>query len=90
MCYNKTKELNMKNIKNVVDFADLCIFAEEKKIAFYNKAHDILEKDAYPYPESNFREIYLSEMKYMEDSLAKEILQKFMEENKVKYITVSK
>lgn len=80
----------MKNLKNVVDFADLCIFAEQENIAFYNKAHDILYKDAYPSPESNFREVYFSETKYIEDVLAKDILQKFMDKEKVKYITVVK
>ncbi len=80
----------MYSIDNVVDFADLCSFAEEENLAFYNQAHDILYKEAYPSPESNFREIYLSEMKYLPDGLAKEILEKFMNKEKVTYITIAK
>lgn len=80
----------MKNIKNVVDFADLCIFAEQHCGVFYNKAHDVLYKEAYPYPESPSREIYLSEMSYVRDEDAKRILTEFMKANNVKYITVFK
>ncbi len=83
----------MRNVENVVDFADLCIFAEEKGIAFYNAAHDILFEDAYPPPESNMREVYLSELKNypdLFDAKAKDILVGFMEEKNVKFITVSR
>jgi hypothetical protein len=90
MWYNIKKGVDMYDVKNVVDFADLCMFAESEKIAFYNEAHDLLYKEAYPSPESNFREVYLSEMKYLEDGKVKEILEKFMKKEKVTYITVAK
>lgn len=80
----------LKTIENVVDFADLCVFAEQEKIAYYNQAHDILFKEAYPWPESQVREVYLSEMKYLNNEMAKEILTKFMEKNSIKFITVTK
>lgn len=80
----------MRSIDNVVDFADLCIFAEQEKLAFYNEAHDALVKDAYPWPESPMREVYLSELEYARNPLAREILTKYMTANKVDYITVSK
>lgn len=80
----------MKTINNVVDFSDLCIFAEKQNIAFYNAAHDALIKDAYPYPEDNSREIYLSEMEYARNELAGKILTEYMKSKDVKYITVMK
>lgn len=80
----------LKKIENVVDYADLCIFAEQEKITFYNNAVDLLYKDAYPYPESSTREVYLSELKYIQNEMVKEILSKFMTKNSVTYITVSK
>ncbi len=78
----------MKQINNVVDFGDLCSFAEEKGIAGYNEANDILYEYAYPYPESSTREVELSQMKYVTNDKARDILTKFMEENNTKYITV--
>jgi hypothetical protein len=79
----------MKNIENVVDFADICIFAESSGLAFYNAAIDILRKHAYPWPESPLREVYKSEIKYIEDPVAKEILTKYFESIGVDYITVT-
>lgn len=83
----------MRTMENVVDFADLCRFAEEEGIAFYNAAHDILYKSAYPAPESDSCEVYLSEIQdypQLYDPKAAEILSKFMESEKVIFISVMK
>lgn len=78
----------MKNIQNVVDFADLCVFAEQEKIAFYNAAHDILDKDFYPH--DGMRELYKSEVdQYTEDARAVEILTRFMESKNVDFINIT-
>ena len=79
----------MKNIQNVVDFADLCVFAEQEKIAFYNAAHDILGKEFYPF--DGMRELYKQEVdQYTEDVKAVEILTRFMESKNVDFINITK
>lgn len=80
----------MRKIENVVDFADLCIYAEQQGIAFYNEAHRVLEKDAYPWPESPTREVYLSEMKYLAPGKSRDILTSYMEKHGAQFITVMK
>lgn len=80
----------MRSVENVVDFSELCSFAETSNLASYNEAHDLLFKEAYPYPEEAFRVIDLPELKYMQDGKAKDILKAYMEDENVVYITVSK
>jgi hypothetical protein len=77
----------MKTVENVVEYAELCSYAEKIGLACYNSANDLLYKLAYPYPESPQREVELSEMKYYEGN-ASEILSRFMTDNNVNYITV--
>ena len=78
----------MKNIQNVVDFADLCMFAETEKIAFYNAAHDILDKEFYPH--DGMHELYKQEVdQYTEDVRAVEILTRFMESKNVDFINIT-
>lgn len=78
----------MRNIQNVVDFADLCVFAEQEKIAFYNAAHDILDKEFYP-RDGTF-ELYKEEVdQYTEDARAVEILTRFMESKNVEFINIT-
>ena len=77
----------MRNIKNVVDFADICVFAEKEKIAFYNAAHDILGKF---YPHDGMFELHKSEVdQYTDDPQAIEILTRFMESEKVELINIT-
>lgn len=79
----------MRTVKNVVDFADICMFAEQQKLAFYNAAHDIL-LDFYPYDGMPF-ELYKEEVdQYTEDAKAIEILTKFMESENVEMINITK
>lgn len=80
----------MRNVHNVVDFSELCIFAQDKGIAYYNEAHDVLLADAYPYPEDSLREVYLKELQYAKTPKAADILRAFMESKGVTYITVMK
>lgn len=78
----------MRNIQNVVDFADLCMFAEMEKIAFYNAAHDILDKEFYP--RDGMFELYKSDVdQYTEDVKAVEILTRFMESKNVEFINIT-
>lgn len=80
-------------LENVVDFSELCSFAATECGVGYNQAHDILDKDAYPSPESDTREVYLSELKNYAQLFkpgAVEILTKFMEMNNTNFITVLK
>lgn len=80
----------MKNIQNVVDFADLCVFAQQENIAHYNAAHDILDKDFYPSFDMGMIELYKSEVdQYTEDARAIEILTKFMESKNVEFINIT-
>ena len=81
----------MRNIENVVDFADICIFAQQEKIAHYNAAHEILDKDFYPSSDMGPTiELYKSEVdQYTEDPKAIEILTKFMESKNVKFINIT-
>ena len=80
----------MRNIKNVVDFADICMFAEQEKIAHYNAAHDILDKDFYPSFDMGMIELHKSEVdQYTEDLRAIEILTKFMESKNVEFINIT-
>ena len=81
----------MRNIENVVDFADLCIFAQEIGVAHYNAAHSILDKDFYPSSDMGPSiELYKSEVEqYTEDPQAIEILTKFMESKNVKFINIT-
>ena len=81
----------MKNIQNVVDFADLCMFAEQEKIAHYNAAHSILDKKFYPSSDMGPTiELYKSEVdQYTDDAQAIEILTKFMESKNVKFINIT-
>lgn len=80
-------------IENAVDFSELCSFAAAECGVGYNAAHDVLYKDAYPYPESDTREVYLSELKNYAQLFKPgvvEILTKFMEMNNTNFITVLK
>ena len=78
----------MRNIQNVVDFADICMFAESQGIAFYNAAHSILDKKFYPY-EGMF-ELYKSDVnQYTDDEKAIKILTEFMESKNVEFINIS-
>lgn len=81
----------MRNIENVVDFADICMFAEKIGVAHYNAAHDILDKDFYPASDMGPTfELHKCEVEqYTEDSRAIEILTKFMESKNVKFINIT-
>ena len=81
----------MRNIENVVDFADICMFAEREKIAYYNAAHSILDKDFYPSSDMGPTfELYKSEVaQYTDDAQAIEILTKFMESKNVEFINIT-
>jgi hypothetical protein len=81
----------MRNIENVVDFADICMFAEQEKIAHYNAAHSILDKDFYPSSDMGPTfELYKSEVsQYTDDAQAIEILTKFMESKNVTFINIT-
>lgn len=79
--------------ENLVEFSELCIFAEAECGVDYNTAHDVLSKDAYPGPEFDQLGLYLSEFKKYPEMFNPEavrILCKFMETNGVKSITVTK
>lgn len=79
----------MRNPKNVVDFADLCIFAEQIGVAHYNAAHSILDKNFYPDGYGTF-EVYKSDVdQYTDNALAVEILTKFMESKGVEFINIA-
>ena len=80
----------MRNISNVVEFSDICVFAEQEKLAYYNAAIDVL-KDFYPSPEENMFELYLGEVdQYTDNALAIEIMTKFISSKGVKYINIAK
>lgn len=82
----------MRTIENVVDFSELCLFAEQAGLAGYNEANDLLYKDAHPTPEGHNREVSLYELANYADSYearAREILMKYMEMYDVTYITVT-
>lgn len=79
----------MKNIQNVVDFADICMFAEQQKIAHYNAAHDILDKDFYPDMDPIYKLHKCEVEQYTEDPQAIEILTKFMESKNVEFINIT-
>jgi hypothetical protein len=77
----------MRNIKNVVDFADLCVFAEQENIAGYNPAHDILNEF---YPHDGTFELHKIEVdQYTDDPQAIEILTRFIESKKVEFINIT-
>jgi hypothetical protein len=79
----------MRNIQNVVDFADICVFAEFEGIAHYNAAHDILDREFYPH--DGMRELYKEEVdQYTEDDRAVKILTRFMESKNVDFINITK
>ena len=78
----------MRNIQNVVDFADICMFAEQEKIAFYNAAHAILDKEFYPH--DGMFELYKRDVdQYTDDPKAIDILTRFMESKNVPFITIT-
>ena len=81
----------MRNIENVVDFADICMFAEQIGIAHYNAAHSILDKKFYPSSDMGPTiELYKSEVaQYTNDQKAVDILTKFMESKQVEFINIS-
>jgi hypothetical protein len=81
----------MRNIENVVDFADICMFAEQIGIAHYNAAHSILDKDFYPSSDMGPTiELYKSEVgQYTNNQQAVDILTKFMESKQVEFINIS-
>lgn len=54
-------------------------------LASYNEAHDLLFKEAYPYPEEAFWVIDLPELKYKQDGKAKDILKAYMEDKNVAF-----
>jgi hypothetical protein len=78
----------MRNIQNVVDFSELCVFAEQIGVAHYNAAHDILDKNFYPDGYGTF-EVYKSDVdQYTDDNKAIEIMVKFMESKGVEFINI--
>lgn len=81
----------MRNIQNVVDFADICMFAEQAGIANYNQAHSILDKDFYPSSDMGPTiELYKSEVcQYTDDAKAIDILTKFMQSKYVDFINIA-
>lgn len=81
----------MRNIENVVDFADICMFAEQIGIAHYNAAHSILDKQFYPSSDMGPTiELYKSEVdQYTNDPKAIDILTRFMESKNVNFINIS-
>lgn len=81
----------MRNIENVVDFADLCIFAEEIGVAHYNAAHSILDKNFYPSSDMGPTiELYKNEVhQYTDNAKAIDILTKFMESKGVEFINIT-
>lgn len=79
----------MRDLKNVVDFAELCLFAEKAGIAHYNMAHEILDKDFYPDTYGTFQVDKLDVDQYTDDTRAIDILTKFMEAKGVEYVHIT-
>lgn len=78
----------MRNIQNVVDFSDLCVFAEQIGVAHYNGAHSILDKNFYPDGYGTF-EVHITDVdQYTDDAKAIEIMTKFMESKGVEFINI--
>lgn len=79
----------MRNLENVVDFADICMFAESEKMAFYNAAVELLQREFYPDAGSPLQ-LYRCEVdQYTDDPKAIEILQGFMDHNQVEFINIT-
>lgn len=78
----------MRNIQNVVDFSDLCMYAEAQKIAFYNGAHDILRK-FWPDQGSTFEMHFGEAEQYTDDAKAIQILDGYMVSKGVKFININ-
>jgi ABC-type sugar transport system substrate-binding protein len=78
----------MRSIENVVDFSDLCIYAESNKIAFYNAAHDIL-RQFWPDQGSTFV-LYLGETEqYTDDAKAIQIIEGYIKSKGVDFININ-
>lgn len=79
----------MKNIKNVVDFGEILGYAEEHLGIFWNAAHSILADDFYP--RDGMWELHRGEVdQYTSDPQAVDIMTKFMDHQRVKYINLTR
>lgn len=77
----------MRTVRNVTEFGEILIFAEHTMGIFYNAAHQILAREFWP--DRDGIELYRSEVdQYTNNQTAVEILTKYMDHHKVKYINI--
>ncbi len=76
----------MSKLKNVFPYTDLCSFAEERKLSFWNNTIDLLNEQWLPFYETSKFTIYHSDLddeNEIENPLMRQIFKEFFEKHNI-------